>query len=157
MSREVRVFAEGAARWVQASGTGGWATGSAATTALVGFVQVGLNEKSAQTIVTPLERGIPHHHKVVAKAPIAFSLSYLQAVTANMANPATASGASTPQVHWEVRQQDNEVAVGSAQFFQFMNCVLQDRGWTEGENGNVFQENWMALTMTGPTASGYLA
>ncbi len=82
--------------------------------------------------------------------------TYLQAVTANMANPATASGVSTKQVHFELRQQDSEVAAASAQYFQMWNCVLVSRGWTEGEEGNQFQETWNALGMLGPTASGYL-
>lgn len=157
MSREARIFAEGALRWVQASGTGGWNTASAPATALCGFVQVGTNFNSAANLITVMERGIPHHHKRAGSEPIELTITYLQAVTANMANPATASGVSTPQVHFELRHQDNEVAAASAQYFQFHNCAIVSRGWTEAEEGNNFQETWRALAMVGPTASGYLA
>ena len=157
MSREARVFAEGTLKWVQASGTGAaWGTASAPASATVGFVQAGTTTNSAATIVTVKERGYPHHHKQVGAEPIEIQFTYLQAVTANMANPATASGVSTKQVHFELRQQDNEVAAASGQYFQMWNCVLVSRGWTEGEEGNQYQETWNALGMLGPTASGYL-
>lgn len=157
MAREVRVFAEGALRWVQASGTGAWNTASAAATGLMGFVQAGTQFGSAATVVTVTDRGTPHHHKAIGVDPVEVQFTYLQAVTANMANPAQASGVSTKQAHFELRYQDNEVAAGSAQYFQFMNGALLSRGWTEGENGNAFAETWRFLSMTGPTASGYIA
>jgi hypothetical protein len=157
MSREARIFAEGSLRWVQASGTGGWNTASAAPTALAGFVQAGTTFNSAQTVVTVSERGRPHHHKLAGWEPVEVQFTYLQAVTAGMANPATASGASTPQIHLEMRAQDNEVAAASGQYYQFQNCVLVSRGWTEAEEGNQLQETWRALAMLGPTASGYLS
>jgi len=156
MSREARIFAEGSLRWVQASGTGAWNTASAAATGLVGFVQAGTTLNSAATIVTVKERGIPHHHKRAGSEVIEVQFTYLQAVTANMANPATSSGVSTQQVHFELRSQDNEVAAASGQYWQLHNCVLASRGWTEGEEGNQLQETWHALSMVGPTASGYL-
>ena len=157
MSREARVFAEGALRHVQASGTGGWATASAAATALVGFVQAGTTFNSAQNVQTIMERGRPHHHKVVGQEAIEVTFSYIQAVTANIPNPATASGVSTPQAHFELRHTDAEDPTKTAQFWQFMNGVLLRRGWTEGENGNIFQDTWRFLTMLGPTGSGYIA
>lgn len=156
MSREIRIFAEGVLRWVQASGTGGWATAASQISALVGFVQAGTDFNSAANIVTVKERGVPHHHKKLGFEPVQVDFTYLQAVTANMANPATASGVSTRQVHLELRYQDDEVAPGSGQYFQFTNAVLLSRGWTEAENGNVFKETWSCLAMVGPTASGYL-
>jgi hypothetical protein len=158
MAREARIFAEGSLRWVQSSGTGAaWGTASAPASALVGFVQAGTTYSSAQTVVTVAERGRPHHHKIAGWEPIEVQFTYLQAVTANIANPATASGVSTPQVHLELRAQDNEVAAASAQYYQMHNCVLMSRGWTEGEDGNQYQETWRALGMVGPTASGYLS
>jgi len=157
MTREARIFAEGSLRWVQASGTGAlWATASAPGSALVGFVQAGVSHTSAQNVITVNERGRPHHHKIGGWEPIEVQFTYLQAVTANIANPATASGVSTPQVHLELRYQDNEVAAASGQYYQFYNCVLLSRGWTEAEDGNQYQETWRALGMLGPTASGYL-
>src|SRR5260221_11152280 len=100
MAREARVFAEGALRFVQASGTGGWNTASAPISALIGFVQVGANFNSAANMATVMERGVPHHHKKLGAAPIDLTFTYLQAVTANIPNPATASGVSTKQVHF---------------------------------------------------------
>jgi len=157
MSREARIFAEGSLRWTQASGTGGWNTASAPVTALVGFVQVGTTYTSARNVATVTERGTPHHHKTLALTPIEVTFTYLQAVTANKASPAQSSGVSTPQVHFELRHQDNEVAAASAQYFQFMNAIKISEGWTEPEDGNRWQETWRCLSMTGPTASGYLA
>ena len=156
MAREVRVFTEGSLRWVQASGTGAWTTASAAPTALVGFVQAGMNFNSAREVVTIMERGSAHHHKITLHPSIDIQFTYLQAVTANMANPVTASGSTVPAVHFEVRQQDSELAI-TATFFQFHQCVMVSRGWTEAVEGNQLQETWRALSMTGPTASGYLA
>ncbi len=49
------------------------------------------------------------------------------------------------------------MAAASAQYFQFMNGVKITEGWTEGENGNQLKETWRFLSMTGPTASGYLS
>lgn len=157
MSREARVFAEGALRWAQSSGTGGWNTASGAVTALVGFVQVGTTWNSARNIATITDRGVPHHHKTIGSEPVEVQFTYLQAVTANMANPATGSGVSTPQAHFELRHTDAEVAAASGQYHQFHNGTLLQRGWTEGENGNQFQETWRFLAMVGPTASGYIA
>lgn len=156
MSREARIFAEGALRWVQASGVGGWGTASAAGTALMGFVQAGLKIASARNVTTVKDRGFPHHHKVVGAEPIDVQFTYLQAVTANMAKPATGSGVSTPQSHFEIRHTDAEVAAASAQYWQLMNGVLLSQQWAEAEDGNTIQETWRFLSMTGPTASGYI-
>lgn len=157
MAREVRTFAEGALRWVQASGTGGWNTASAPISALVGFVQAGTTLNSARDFTTVMERGIPHHHKFLGETPIEMQFTYLQAVTANIAKPATASGVSTPQVHIQIRSQDNEIAAASAQYWLLLNGVQLSVPWTEAEAGNTLQETWRFLSMIGPTASGYLA
>lgn len=157
MSREVRTLAEGNLRWIQASGTGAWNTASAAASALVGFVQAGTNFVSAQGVTTIMERGTAHHLKRVSVDSVPVKFTYLQAVTANIANPAQSSGVSTPQVHFELKTTDTENAAATAQYFLFLNCVLESRGWTEGANGNQFQESWRALSVVGPTGSGYLA
>lgn len=157
MSREARVFAEGALRWAQASGTGAWNTASGAATALVGFVQVGARFASAANMATVMDRGLPHHHKKLGAAPIDVTFTYLQSVTANMANPATGSGVSTKQAHFEVKINDDESPTLTAQYYQFMNGIMISRGWTEAEQGDQFQENWRFLSMTGPTGSGYIA
>lgn len=155
--REVRVFAEGSLRWAQASGTGGWNTASAAPTALVGFVQAGLNAASAQTIVTVKERGQPAHHKVVGIEPIEVTFNYLLNLTANIVQPITAVGASTKQAHFELRINAPEDNATSYMYYQFMNGVRESIGITEAENGDMLAEKWRFLTMTGPTGSGYIA
>lgn len=158
---EVRVHAEGALRWIQASGTGGgvggWATASAAATALVGFVQADFAFASAQNVVTVKNRGVPDHHKIIGREAVDVTFTYLQAVTGNMANPATASGASVPKVHFELLYDVAELPDPTAQYFQFNHAVLVDRGFSEGEEGNQYSETWRALFMVGPTGSGYIA
>ncbi len=156
MSREVRLFSEGALRWVQASGTGGWATASAALTALIGFVQAGMGYTSAINPVMVMERGSAHHWKIPEAGTVEVQFTYLQVATANKPNPATASAASVPEVHLEIKHTDTE-AGSPSQYFQFMNCVKVSDGWSEGPNGNQWQETWRAFTMNGPTASGYIA
>lgn len=156
---EVRVFAEGALYWVQASGTGGaWATASAATTALVGFVEAGMNQTSAQRIVTITDRGIPKHHKIIGKEPIELTLEFKQAVTANdpAITVATSSGASTPMIHMELKSDSVELGGGSATYRQFRYGVLSDNQWTEQEEGNMARQTWVFLEMNGPTGSGYV-
>jgi hypothetical protein len=157
MAREVRTFAEGTLRWVQASGTGGWATASGAQTGLIGFVQAGASFASAREFAQIRERGKLHHHKFQSDNATELTFTYLQSVAASGANPATASGASTPQVHMELRQQAAEDGATSGEYFQFRNGVMLSRGWTEAEEGNQYQETWRFLSWLGPTASGYIA
>jgi hypothetical protein len=159
---EVRVFSEGALRWVQASGATAnpdWVTASAAPTALVGFVQVGTRETSGQTVTTIANRGIPDHHKVTQKDPIELQITFLEAVTAN--NPAlvmlTASGTTVPMVHMELKSDTKEVGATSAIYRQYHFCALVTNQWSEADEGNQCQQTWRALKMVGPTASGYIA
>lgn len=154
--REVRVFAEGSLRWAQASGTGGWATASATPTALVGFVQAGMSFTSGVNLATIYDRGQPHHHKVVSVTPVEVTFDYLLAATANIVQPATAIGASTKQAHFELRINATEDSPTSYMYYQFANGVRESIDFTEGEEGNSFAETWRFLSMTGPTASGYL-
>jgi len=37
-----------------------------------------------------------------------------------------------------------------------MEWLISDQ-WTEGEEGNANAQTWVALSMNGPTASGYIA
>ncbi len=158
---EARTFFEGALRWAQGSGTGGgpggWATASAAQTALIGFVQVGVNLTSARNVIVIKDRGIPNHQKIIGREAIDFEVEYLQVVSANMANPATASGASVPAVHFELRYDVAELPDPTAQYINLTHAVMIDRRFTDAEEGNTFRETWRAMFMTGPTASGYIA
>lgn len=159
---EVRVFAEGALRWIVASGsaTTAFTTASAAQSALLGFVQAGTTQSSAQTIVMIKERGIPHHPKVIGKEAIQVKFKFYQAVTAN--DPALAmstgvgQGASTPMVHMELKSDAHELGTASAVYRQYLFGVISDNPWGEGEEGNGSDQTWEFVRMVGPTASGYL-
>lgn len=155
--REVRVFYEGTLRWAQASGTGAWQTASACPTALVGFVQAGFAATSAQNVVTIMDRGQPHHHKVTQVNPVDVSFTYLLAATANIVQPVTAVGASTKQAHFELRINATEDTPTSYMYYQFLNGVRKNINLTEAENGDTLKEDWVFLSMIGPTASGYIA
>lgn len=155
--REVRVFYEGTLRWAQASGTGGWATASACPTALVGFVQAGFSWTSGQNVVTIMDRGQPHHHKVTQVNPVDVDFTYLLAATANIVQPATAIGASTKQAHFELRINASEDNATSYIYYQFNNGVRKSMGGAEAENGDILKEAWVFLSVNGPTASGYIA
>ena len=155
--REVRIYAEGSLRWAEASGTGGWTTASGAPTALVGFVLPGATYRSARTVALVAERDAPHHHKLLSNDPVELQFAYRQAVTANRPNPATASGATVPKVHFEIKTLIQESPTFTAHYFQFEHCAKIAEGWMETPAGNVWTETWRALSMTGPTGSGYLS
>lgn len=156
---EVRIFSEGALSWVDASAhSGGWLTASAPNSALIGFVQVGTNIASARQIATISNRGKPSHHKVVGDDAIEVQFTYLEAVSGNMAPvDNTAEGAAAPMSHFEVKTVENELGSPTARYIQLHHGALVSRGWTDGEEGNQFQETWRFISYNGPTASGYLA
>lgn len=157
--REVRVFAEGSLRWVQASGTGiTWGTASAAPTALVGYVQAGLAAKQSQTIETIMERGQPNHHKWISKQPPEVTFTFLNAVSANWPPTAvTANGASLPMVSFELREDVRELGGPTAEFWQLINAAFVSQDFTEAENGGTLAQTWRGMYLLGPTGSGYLS
>ncbi len=157
MSREVRTYYEGELRYVQASGTGAWKTASAAITGLLGFVRAGLGYESAANVVTVMDRGIPHHHKVVGREPQEVTFEVLFGVTANYPAPATSSGVSTPQVHFELKMREEEIATASGIYIQFHNAVKLSEGFGEAEDGDTWALRYRCLAINGPTGSGYLA
>lgn len=157
--REARTFAEGSVRWVQASGTGvAWATASAPASATIGYVQEGMTVTSGRTVTPVMERGITNHFKVTEETPIKLTLNYLQAVTGNWPpTTTTAVGASVPAVHLEWKQSVPELGGGTAEYYQFIHCVLESRNPAEAAGGNTVAETWVCRGMVGPTGSGYLA
>jgi len=157
--REVRIMAEGAMRWVVASGTGQtWGTASAPVTGLIGFVQAGGTFTQTRNVLTVKERGVPHHHKVLGREPIEFNMTFMQAVTANYPPTAsTSQGASVPQVNFELMHTVSELGGPTAQYHQFVNATFVSQQFTEPEDGNRYQQTWRAINYVGPTASGYLA
>lgn len=159
---EVRIFAEGALRWIIASGSANTSmtTASAAPSALLGFVQAGTQYTSAQTVTPIKERGIPHHLKVVGKDAIQLQYKLLEAVTANdpafILSTGVGQGASVPMVHMEIKSDASELGSGSAIYHRFLFGVCVENPWTEGEQGNEQSQTWQFVRMVGPTASGYL-
>jgi len=159
MPNEVRTFSEGTWRWVAASASGGgWVTASApvSSNGPVAFTQAGMTYTSATKRTTVMDRGVPSHHKNIGREAGEVTFSFLEAITAN--NPAlfktTAGGASLPLIHIEHKATATED--GSAVYRQFHHCTLIDDKWTEGEEGNPVAQTFRFLSMTGPTASGYL-
>ena len=65
-------------------------------------------------------------------------------------------GATVPKVHFEIKTLIQE-STFTAHYFQFEHCAKIAEGWTEMPAGNVWTETWRALSMTGPTGSGYLS
>jgi hypothetical protein len=157
---EVRIFAEGRLGWVNASATaGGWVTaaGAVSSTGPMGYVQAGFQGASAARIVTIMDRGNPSHHKHGGKNPVEVTFEFLVAATANdpALNNVTAGGASLPLKHFELKMAAGEST--TAHYYQFHHGAKVDNTFTEGEDGNKHRQTWRFLSMTGPTASGYLA
>lgn len=151
---EVRNRLEGELRWVQASGTGAtWATASAPASGLVGFVR-NFTFTSAATVATIMERGIPHHNKMVSKQPVNVAATF--AWTGTNAIPASGSGASVPMYHLELKYKQPEKG-NTGMYYQFYGVPFPSLQFSEGD-----EENTIALTlnnilaMNGPTGSGYL-
>lgn len=155
---EIRIHREGTLRWVQASGTAGWATASAPASGLIGFVQAGFDffMPLAKKYETILNRGIPSHHKLVELEPGKASFTVLWGVTGDWPAIITSSGVSTPQVHLEFRMQQDELAAASGLYYQLTNCVELSRKITEEANGNKIVFSYQYLTGIGPTGSGYI-
>lgn len=161
---EARTQLEGALYWIRFSaGTlGAWSTASGAegvsSSGAVGYVQVGLSWSSAEDVNTIMNRGIPQHHKAGPRQPIGLTVEFLQAITAN--NPALyvsgVEGASKPGMTFELKHTMDELQGGTAEYYQFHGAALISDDWTDAEEGNSFRQEWRALTMIGPSGSGYL-
>ncbi len=159
MTNEARVFAEGSLRWVVASGTGNtWVTAAAAPTGLVGYVEVGLSYTQTQNKALIKDRGYPNHFKNIGEEATTVKVKFLQANTAQYPpTSVTAGGASLPMVHFELRHNMPELGGPTGQFTQFVYGVIMPNTWTEGEQGNTYDQTWSFIKMLGPTGSGYLS
>lgn len=159
--REIRNFAEGSLRWVQASANGTtWTTASAPATGLVGFVAAGLTFNNQRTVTPVMERGLPNHQKLAVQQFGQVTFTFKQAVTANYPpTSVTGAGASLPLLHFELKHNAPELGgpTATAQFHQFVSCAFLTQGFTEAEDGNNYQQTWQVAVISGPTASGYLA
>lgn len=151
---ETRNSLEGKLYWVAASGSGTtWATASGAATGLLGYVS-DFNFSSAQQVQQIMDRGVPSHHKQVAKDPISVSWSVQWGVTGDYPTFASGSGATQPMIHLELQSTAPEADGLIA--YQFHGVAMQNYNWTEGTPANTQQWQGVALAMNGPTGSGYV-
>lgn len=151
---EVRIAREGSLRWVQASGTGStWATASAPTSGFAGFV-TDFSHTSAQTVVTIMERGTPHHHKISELAPIDVSVTFQWTGTYPVAG--SGAGASVPMFHLEFKALRPEDGAPTGYYYQFYGCAMENDEFTEAADGNTHALTFKALGMSA-NASGFLS
>lgn len=156
---EVKVMAEGAFSLVQASASGGvasgnaWATASAPASAINWAYVDSFSFTSGRQIATQMNRGVPTHHKVTQKDAIQLTVNVRW--TGAFTGYLTGSGATVPLVHGEFRAIDSDDdSVGA--YYQFHGMVLQQQQFTENQDGDTLALTYNALGMNGPTASGYL-
>ena len=153
---ETRNAYEGKLSWVQASGLGkSWATASAPASGVIGFV-TNFTFNSALDRQVIKERGVPSHHKIVAKNEIPVSFDVQFAVTADWPAPATASGTTTPMIHLELRMSAGELGAASAIYAQFYGWPVNAFDFAETNPANTLKFQGNALGMSAWNASGYL-
>lgn len=158
MPQEIRVLAEGTLRWVQSSGTGGWATASAPASGLLGYVQPGMTFSRTEVFVPAYDRGVPKHFKHTKTEVGKGEFKLLYGITADYPSTAvTSQGVSVPQVHLEWRANYTENGTGSGIYWQLTNAVLGTPKFTEAENGDDATWTFQFIGWNGPTASGYLS
>src|SRR3990172_6297341 len=121
---EVFVQAEGVLSLVQASASGGlasgarvWATGSAPPSAIAMAYVRSFSFTSAQQVKTVLNRQIPTHHKQTTLDPIQVSFSY--AWTGAVTGVLSASGATMPLAHAEFKAVEPLAGATSGRYYQF--------------------------------------
>lgn len=157
MANEIRNLPEGSLWWVQASGTGGWLTASAPKSGLMGYVQAGMTFQQPQTFTPYYNRGTAGGFKFVQKGAGTLGVKLGYGVTADYPPTAiTASGVSTPQVHFEYKAISPENNL-TGLWWQFQNCVNGGPKFTEGAAQDEFDFSFQFLTYNGPTGSGYLS
>lgn len=178
---EVRVWAEGTLRWVEASGgqtaasATGWVTASKVLTGtgtaawaplsgLLGFVLPGMTFNQPREYATVEDRGTPTMHKWTRISPPEITVRILEAVTGDWPTGNTAIGPSSlgladvPSFNFEWRQaipatESNLTGI----YYQMHGVKIVDRQRTEQPEGNVLELRMRALAVNGPTASGYLS
>jgi len=152
---------EGALSFVQASASAGdasgardWATASAPPSALNVAYVTNFSFTSARTINTMSNRGLPTHHKNGGAQPIQVNATVQW--TGSFTGFATASGATMPMAHAELKVSNPEEG-GTGRYFQFHGIADQQIPFTEANDGDTLALSFIALGMVGPTGSGYLA
>ena len=152
---EVRNAFEGTLRWVNASGSGAtWATASAPTSGLLGFV-TNVTFTSGQQVAVIYNRGIPSHQKVTQKDAITMNFDVQWGVTGDYPDfNVTGSGATVPMKHFELKSTAPEA--GGAIYHQFVGVAKLNNNLTEANPANTQTWSLQGLAMVGPTGSGYL-
>lgn len=161
-ANETRIAAESTLRFVQASGhTGIFATGAAAAAKLVIFC-----EEVRATLPPPeyswmRDRGVLSHPKRTNDGgPYTVEFKAASVNTGSLLtlaqSLATASGASVPKVHAEIKALTNEDPSLTGVFHQFHHGVLRELGFAEGDP-NAFTLKYEFWSATLNTASGYLS
>jgi hypothetical protein len=152
-------MAEGVLRYVQASASGGdasglgvWATASAPSNGVFAYVQ-SFSFTSARQMTTVSDRGKPIHHKETSKDPINVTFQCLW--TGQTPLPASANGASIQAWHLEFKASNPEEG-GTGRYYQFYGAAVQQNQFTENAEGDTIDFTVMALGMSGANASGYL-
>lgn len=153
---EVRVQAEGSLWAVQASGANptAWTTGVTPASARIGFVQ-SFGFTSGFDLVTPMDRGIPMHHKNAGAQPIEVTFNFLW--TGAFPQPASAAGGGTvPIWHLEFKATEKEAGAGSGRYFQFFGAAVSQFQFTENKDGDTIAFTTRALAMSGANTTGYM-
>lgn len=178
---EIRVWAEGTLRWVEASGgmtaasATGWVTASKVLTGtstaawaplsgLLGFVQPGMTFNSPREFATIEDRGLPTLHKWHHVQPIEVTVRLLDGVTGDWPTGNTAIGPSSlgladvPSFNFEFREAIPAVESNlTAIYYQIHGAKVLERHHTEQPEGDILELRMRALAVQGPTASGYLS
>lgn len=158
---EVRVFSEGALSMVQASASGGgasgarvWATASAPASAMNMAYVTQFSFTSGQQISTISNRGLPTHHKHTQSDPI--QVNFTVQWTGSFTGWLTASGATMPMAHLELKVANPEEG-GTGRYYQFHGVAFQQMQFTENMDADTLQMTCVALGMNGATGSGFLS
>lgn len=159
VNNEIFVHAEGALRFVQASASGGgasgarvWATASAPVSGTLAYVE-SFSFTSGQTIQTIMDRGVPTHHKVTQRDAIQVTFNCLY--TGDFMAPVSASGATVPM--WHLEFEANDAGNGNTgRYVRFHGVAVQSMQFTENPQGDTLALTCVALGMLGPTGTGYL-
>lgn len=152
---EVRVQSEGTLWFVRASGSGNtFVTAASPVSGLFAYVD-SFTYNSAQTRTTIMDRGIPSHHKITQKQPIAVTFNALW--TGALPTAASGGGATVPMIHLEHRASAAEIGDGTTGAYNlFIGCALDSMQFSERAEGDQISFSVNALACVLNTGSGYV-
>ena len=156
MAGEIYVAMEGDLRFVIHSGNQpSWATASAPVSGTFGLLR-SFTFTSAQTTIIVKERGIPNHMKRTEKMEINGSFQFLW-TGYEMASATQNSTMELYNIEFKARNSAQGTNAGTGRFFQFHGVAIDSQQFTENTDGDTIDIPFKALSMVGPTASGYLS